>query len=128
MIQERKILTIEFTAIILLWALVIIFPLLFTSEYSRDWRAIQLMWAECSVVGFAFVINRFLFMPYLFFKGHYAKYIIAIAFLFLFLSLFIIYFDGVNNILRLFGVESADFAAPLMGGGPAPMHGGDIHG
>lgn len=128
MIQERKILTIEFTAIILLWALVIIFPLLFTSENTRDWRAIQLMWAECSVVGFAFVINRFLFMPYLFFKGRYAKYIISITFLFLFLSLFIIYFDGVNNILKLFGADSVDFVAPMMGsGGPAPMP-GDFHG
>ncbi len=129
MIQERKILTIEFTAIILLWALVIVFPLLFTSEYNRDWRAIQLMWAECSVVGFAFAINRFIFMPYLFFKGHYAKYVISITVLFLFLSLFIIYFDGVTKILTLFGADSADFAAPLMGGGggPAPMHGGEIH-
>ncbi|MFR9503262.1 MAG: histidine kinase [Rikenellaceae bacterium] len=104
--QERKILKIEYTAIILLWIFVIISPLLFMDDFNQNWRAVHIMWAECSVVGFAFLVNRFYLMPRLFFEKRYAEYVVALALLFFILSVFILYFDGVNLILSLFGEGS----------------------
>ncbi|MFI3318829.1 MAG: sensor histidine kinase [Rikenellaceae bacterium] len=123
MVNEKKIYAVEFTAIILLWTLVIISPLLFMEDYSVDSRAIHVMWVECAVVGFAFLVNRFFFMPKLFFNKRYILYTISIVVLFICLSLFIISFDGVNAILTLFGEGNVGGYPPphIMGGG-APPH------
>lgn len=133
MTSESKILRIEFTAIVLLWVLAFALPVLFVDEFNSNWRGVYVMWAEFSVIGIAFLINRFLLMPKLFFTKKYAKYIICISALLIILSVFILYFDGVNTILSLFGAETIQNmpsreGMPPMGGGMPPMGGGAPHG
>ncbi len=120
MVKERKILAIEFTAIVLLWTLVVISPLLFMDDSNQNWVAVHLMWVECVVVGSAFFVNRFLLMPHLFFEKRYVAYIGSIVLLLLFLGLFVLYFDGVNAIMSLFGEGdiNADIAHQSMGTPP----------
>ncbi len=108
--KEQKIATIEFTVIVLLWTLVVITPLLFMSDLNQNWRSIHVMWVECAVVGSIFLINRFFLMPLLFFKKKYTLYITSLALLFIILSIFIIYFDGVNKILSLFTEGNSEYA------------------
>ncbi|MFI3248464.1 MAG: histidine kinase [Rikenellaceae bacterium] len=120
MVKERTIYNLEFTAIILLWAFVIIAPLLFTDSTNKNWTAIHIMWAECAVVGFAYLINRCLLMPRLFFSKRYTAYACSIIALFLSLCIFILYFDGVNLILSLFGEGNIESARPPMMGNSIP--------
>ncbi|MFR9650648.1 MAG: sensor histidine kinase [Rikenellaceae bacterium] len=102
MARERKIYAIEFTVIILLWTLVFISPLLFIDDVNQNWYAVYVMWAEYSVVGFAFIINRLLLIPLLFSTKRYIGYICSLLLLFILLSLFVLHLDGVNVVLDLF--------------------------
>lgn len=114
--KERKIMIIEFTVIILLWALVVFFPLLFISDIEQNWREIYVIWTECAVVGCIFLINRIFLMPRLFFRQKYLLYSASLALLFAILSVFIIYFDGVNMILSFIdeGYMNVDVAPPIL--------------
>ncbi len=130
MVNERKILTIEYTAIILLWTLVIVAPLLFMDDYNTNWMAVHVMWVECGVVGVAFLVNRFLLMPHLFFAKRYYQYIIGLAILFIVLAIFVLHFDGINVIIALLQETSEESVLPLMGGDigvGAPPHGMPPH-
>lgn len=127
-IQERKILRIEYTTIILLWTLAIMAPLLFIDNLDQDWMAVHIIWAEGAVIGLAFLINRFVLMPRLFFAKLYAQYITSLAILFLLLALFVLYFDGVNLILSLFSEHPQTAIAPPMMGGAPPHEGMPPHG
>ncbi len=114
---------------ILLWSFVIISPLLFMDNTDQEWMAVHVMWVECAVVGFASLVNRFILMPQLFFQKRYANYIISLSVLFLFMGLFVIYFDGVNKILSLFYDSPIEHTLPHMprngdGGGAMPPHRG----
>lgn len=120
MINERKIHAIEFTVIILLWTLVFISPLLFMDDFKQDWVAVHVMWVECVVVGFAFLINRFVLMPRFFLVKKYAEYISSLIILFLLLAIFVIYFDIVNAVLTLFGEGTVNSSPPSMGAGNTP--------
>lgn len=60
MIKERNIYATELAIIILLWAFVVISPLLFMDNVNQNWMAVHIMWAECAVVGFVFIVNRFI--------------------------------------------------------------------
>ncbi|MFI3320426.1 MAG: histidine kinase [Rikenellaceae bacterium] len=127
MVNERKIRTIEYTAIILLWTLVVVAPLLFMDDYNSNWRAVHVMWVECAVVGAAFLVNRFLLMPYLFFAKRYSRYVMALTTLFLVLATYVLYFDGVNLIISSLASESFASDMPPMRGGGAPRHGMPPH-
>ncbi|MFR9619931.1 MAG: histidine kinase [Rikenellaceae bacterium] len=121
MIHESKILKIEYAAIILLWILVVIAPLLFMDDFNHDWRAVHIAWSEYLVVGFAFLVNRLVLMPRMFFAKLYVEYVISLAALFFLLSLFLFYFDGVNLLLSLFGdyeTLSSMSARPMTLGAP----------
>lgn len=123
MVKERKIVMIEYTAITLLWSFVIISPLFFMEGSDQDWRTVYIMWTECAIVGFAFLVNRLIFMPYLFFKRRYIGYILALIGIFILLSLFIFEFDGVHKILSIMGKEMD--TPPLSGMHPPhemPLH------
>ncbi len=121
MIDNRKIYGIEFAAILLLWTLVVVSPLLFMKNMSQEWHAVHVMWAECAVVGVVFLVNRFLLMPRLFFAKRYVSYVCSVVVLLALLSIFILCFDGVNIITSLFGVEDLLSAPPIM---PQPIGGG----
>lgn len=129
MIKERNILTIETTAIILLWSLAFVSPLFFSGSSSNNWRAIHVMWTELGVIGFAFVVNRFILMPRLFFAKKYAQYILSLCGLLTIISLFIFYFDGVNAIISFFDGDIIIDSIPIeqrgrMGRPPVEGHGG----
>ncbi|MFR9523765.1 MAG: sensor histidine kinase [Rikenellaceae bacterium] len=129
MAQEKNIYRIEFTAIILLWTLAIVSPLLFMDNYDHNWKAVHVMWTECAVVGFAFLINRLFLMPRLFFRKKYAAYAAALAGLFVLMGTFILYADGVNMILSIFGEGESSVAAmrpPRMEEG-MPLHQTQAH-
>ncbi len=100
--NKQKIMIIEFTVIALLWTLVVVSPLLFMSGTNQNWRAIHVMWVECSVVGIIFLINRFILMPSLFFKKRYLLYIVSLILIFIVLTIFVFNFDGINKIINLF--------------------------
>ncbi|MFR9649233.1 MAG: histidine kinase [Rikenellaceae bacterium] len=123
MIHERKILAIEFIVVILLWIFVIITPLLLVDDFDQDWITVHIMWAEYAVVGFAFLLNRLVLMPRLFFAKKYIKYALSLATLFLLLGLFVIRFDGINKTLSLFGIEAVDPQSPraMDGNTPRPL-------
>ncbi len=109
----RSIYLIELAVIILLWTFAIISPLLFMDDYNQNWRAVYVMWSECAVVGFAFLVNRFIMMPYLFFTKRYVLYVGALVGLFVFLSLFVLCFDGVNRLTDLFiHIYNSDLVVP----------------
>ncbi|MFI3317402.1 MAG: sensor histidine kinase [Rikenellaceae bacterium] len=103
MVKEKKIHAIEFTVITLLWILAYTLPLLFMDDYNQNWHALHVMWVECTIIGFVFLVNRLLLMPRLFFTQKYAYYCMALSALFLLLSIFVLYFDGVNVIISLLG-------------------------
>ncbi len=113
MVNERKIYSVEFTVIILLWTLVVISPLFFMNDSDKDWRAVHVMWSECMVVGVGFLINRFLLIPRLFFAKRYVAYIWSIMGLLALFTLFILCFDGVNLIVSIFGEYNSASAMPL---------------
>ncbi|MFI3277923.1 MAG: histidine kinase [Rikenellaceae bacterium] len=130
MIRERKILTIEYTAIILLWTLVVVFPLLFMDDINQNWRGVYVLWSECTVVGFAFLVNRFILMPRLFFSRRYIAYISSLIALFTILGVFVLHYDGVNVILSIFGYGgdvAGDIAPPIMSAPPPSMPPHAIH-
>ncbi|MFR9603003.1 MAG: histidine kinase [Rikenellaceae bacterium] len=111
MVNQRKIYAVEFTAIILLWTLVVVSPLLFMEDFTEDWRKVHIMWSECIVVGVVFLANRFALMPMLFFRRRYIAYVASVVALLAMLSIFIFYFDGVNMIVSLWGER--DFFEPM---------------
>ncbi len=114
---------VEITVIISLWIIAIVAPLLFMDDIGQDRVAVHIMWAEYCVVGFAFIINRSLLMPRLFFKRAYAKYIISLLVLFLLLALLVLHFDVVRGILTLFRDNELEPPMPIGGGGVgAPIH------
>ncbi len=108
MISNRKLYAVEFAVIVLLWTLAVISPLFFISDMDHEWRSVHVMWMECAVVGVAFLINRIVLMPRLFFRKRYIAYIISIVGLLLLFSIFILHFDGVNALLSLFGEGDAN--------------------
>lgn len=120
MINKRRVYAIEFTAIALLWTLVVLAPIIFIDDFNGSWRAVHVMWSECVVVGIAYIINRFALMPYLFFAKRYVAYIVAVAVLLSLLAVVILHFDGVNIIVGLFGEDN--MLPPPRGGGFAPPH------
>ncbi len=119
--------------IVLLWTLVVISPLLFMNDYNQDWRTVHVIWSECAVVGFAFLVNRFLLMPRLFFAKRYVAYALSFGGLLLFTALFVLHFDGVNIIISLFSdgyhthsMSQLHNTPPMMGGGMPPMMDGGM--
>ncbi|MFR9539392.1 MAG: histidine kinase [Rikenellaceae bacterium] len=75
------------------------------------------MWSESIVIGFAFLVNRFLLMPYLFLTKKYFQFVAALFIFFTLLGLFVLHFDGVDFIRSLFKPETSEFGMPPMGGG-----------
>lgn len=135
MTNEKKILRIEFTAIILLWILAYTIPMLFVDEFD-SWHGIHVMWVEFSVIAIAFIVNRFVLMPKLFFAKKYWKYILFVGILLIIFAIFILYFDGINTILSILGADTMEphtrGEMPHIGGGHRgnmpPMGGGAPHG
>ncbi|MFI3331505.1 MAG: histidine kinase [Rikenellaceae bacterium] len=121
--NKRKILTIEFTVIILLWTLIFTSPLFFMNEYNDNLRSVHVLWVEWSVIGFAFVINRFILMPHLFFRKKYTEYALSLSALLGLLSIFIINYDGVDFILSFFGSEHEPFHQLMDWDSPPPPPG-----
>lgn len=85
--QESRVNTVQYIILIILWSLIYLVPLQFGNELDRNWYSIQTIWLECTIILLAFLINRFILMPYLFFKKKYCLYVI-----FIILILFAIYF------------------------------------
>lgn len=121
MVNQKKILTIETTVVILLWVFVLSLPLVFMDDFDQNWTTVYVMWIESLVVGVAFLINRFWLMPRLFFTKKYTKYIISIVALLLILGVFLVFFDGVNLILSWFKDIPADPVIPAMREGTPPL-------
>lgn len=119
MTKERKILAIEYTAIVLFWVIAIITPILFSSDINKNIKAMHVLWAEFSVIGFAFIINRFLLMPSLFFAKKYTNYALCIVGLLLLITLFLYQFNGIDFISSLFGSEPLE-PMDMRGAGAAP--------
>ncbi|MFI3295589.1 MAG: histidine kinase [Rikenellaceae bacterium] len=115
MVKERNILMIESIAIILLWTFVVLSPLLFIEDLDRNLSSAYVMWAECIIVGVVFFVNRFLLMPRWFFTRRYSRYILSLVLLFVLLTLFVVYFDGVKLILLIFGDEQLDSFSSVLG-------------
>jgi len=75
----------------LVWMLIFIMPLLFGNfENSIDWSHIFKIWTENSILFGIFLINRYLLMPHLFFKGKRGLYFATIISIIV-LSSFIFY-------------------------------------
>ncbi|MFI3239110.1 MAG: sensor histidine kinase [Bacteroidales bacterium] len=130
MIKHKRILAIERTAILLLWIVTFISPLLFVDEFDDNWIAVQVLWTELAIILLAFLVNRFILMPRFFFKKRYVRYVISGGILLSLIGVFIFYFDGVNWILSLFKGESPEMIMPMQhggGGGIAPPHSAPPH-
>lgn len=121
MSKEKNILRIERTAIILLWIVVFISPLLFVDEFNDNWHAVYVLWVELFIIAIAFMIHRFLLLPRLFFKKKYIRYILSIGVVIFIIGVFILSFDGVNYIISLF---SEEFVIPTISHGGMSLHGG----
>ena len=76
---KRKILSIQTVIIIFLWLLLLIMPLLFENNFSDNGFTIPKIWIEYSWVFVLFLINRFVLMPYLFFRNKHLIYFILIV-------------------------------------------------
>lgn len=104
--KTEKIATIEILALVLIWSIVIITPLLFIDDFDKDKTGVQIMWIEYTIIGVVFLLNRTVLMPRLFFMKRYVWYIISLVLLFSILSILIIYFDIVHSILSMFDIET----------------------
>ncbi|MFI3314710.1 MAG: histidine kinase [Rikenellaceae bacterium] len=105
MTQERKMVFIEYFAIMIVWLAITITPILFGNDFSRNWGAIYVFWAEFSVVAIAFLINRFILMPKLFYKNKYREFSYSIVTLFILIFIFVSACNGIELILSIFGIE-----------------------
>ncbi|MFI3280646.1 MAG: sensor histidine kinase [Rikenellaceae bacterium] len=112
MIYEKRILIAEFTVLILLWIFAFVSPVLFMDDFNQNWMDVHIIWVECALVGVLFLINRFVLLPRLFFAKKYTVYVISLIALLFVLAIFIIYFDGLDRILALFG-EGVDNHLPM---------------
>lgn len=80
-----------------------------------------MMWIELSVIGFAFIVNRFLLMPRLFFTKMYTQYVLSICGLLALISIFILYFDGVNIVMSLIDSDFVEYHRPREAMVPPPL-------
>ncbi len=103
MTRQFRIGLIQYVAVAIVWVVVYISPFMFNGVVEHDWRSITTIWVECSIVLLVFLVNRFVLMPYLFFKQKYLKYLAAVVLLLVAIFIFGHYADGINRILHLFG-------------------------
>lgn len=72
---------------IFVWLLLFSIPLLFTDfRETLEWEHIFKIWKEYSVVFVLFLINRFILLPHMFFKGRRYLYFISVLSLIILLS------------------------------------------
>lgn len=66
--------------VVLVWILLFAIPLLFgDTEEGIDWHRILKIWKEFSILFIIFLINRFVLMPYLFFKKKRMVYFLSVC-------------------------------------------------
>ena len=85
---------IQSLLIVLVWVLLFTIPLLFV-EYDNgvNWDHIFKIWKEYSIVFVIFILNHFVLLPYLFFKGKQKLYFSSILMLIISTSLVIFFID-----------------------------------
>lgn len=80
--NARKLNLFEISVICLFWLLIFTSPLLLgRSGGETDWDHVIKLWKEHSVLLVLFLLNRFLLLPYLFFRNRRALYIVAASLL-----------------------------------------------
>ena len=77
---NKKILNSQALILIFLWLLLLIIPLLFENRNDGE-LTIPKVWFDYGWVFILFLINRFVLMPYLFFKDKHLSYFIIISLL-----------------------------------------------
>lgn len=85
-----------------IWLLLFAIPILFGDHsYGINWVHIRKIWTEYALVFAIFLLNRLLFIPYLFFKGKKVWYFVSIlAVIFLFVSMVSIQSKTINKEVR----------------------------
>ncbi len=76
---RNKILYSQAIIIIFTWLLLLVIPLFFENYFNDNEIKIPKIWYEFSWVFGLFLINRFVLMPYLFFKRKHIRYFITIS-------------------------------------------------
>lgn len=78
---------IQILLVVLVWLLLFAIPILFGGSSGQiDWDHILKIWKEYSLLLIIFLANRFVLMPYLFFKEKKTAYFISITVLVLLIS------------------------------------------
>ena len=90
---------IQFILITLVWLLILTVPILF-GEFKNgiNWIHILKIWKEYSVVFVIFLINHFVLLPFLFFKGKRTYYALSISGLVVLLTAILYLSDGMHKI------------------------------
>jgi hypothetical protein len=78
----KKINLFEILVIISFWILLFVSPLLMRhSDGVTNWNPVFKIWKEHSILLFLFLLNRFVLLPYLFFRKRRVLYIISVSIL-----------------------------------------------
>jgi len=103
---------VQLLLVVLVWLLLFAVPILFGESTDRiNWDHIFNIWKEYSILLLIFLINRFILMPYLFFKNKWNAYFLSIiGIIALFSGLFFfLYHSGQPS-------QSLDLPTPQAGG------------
>lgn len=99
---------VQLILISLVWLLILTLPVLFDdSAIGIKWTHIFKIWKEYSVVFVIFLLNHFVLLPFLFFKGKRMHYFLAITGLILLLTAVLFFTDDLRK-----GRNNAPFRPP----------------
>lgn len=94
---KYKIGRLQLLLTMLVWVLIFVIPLLFGDfAYGIDWNHVFKIWKEYSILFVIFLANRFILMPYLFFKEKRRLYFLSIISIVILFSIILFFVD--NNI------------------------------
>lgn len=101
--SKNKFVIIQTTVIVFIWILLLAVPVLFGNfPEERKWVQIFKIWKEYVFLFFLFLINRFVLLPYLFFRRKRAAYFILTGalVLVLFSGMYLRYLNSPQNRMR----------------------------
>jgi hypothetical protein len=97
--HHRKIKYAEISLISLVWIVLLVIPVLFREDNNNPvWRSIHNQLEVLIPVSLLFLLNRFVFVPFLLFKRKLILYIISVSGMILLFSLGSIYYDTRINL------------------------------
>jgi len=105
--RKNRLALLQFTIILFVWILLLAVPVLFGNfPQGIEWGHIFRMWSEYFIIFIVFLINRFLLLPMLFYKGRKAVYFLTLITLVSILATSFYFAYSMNNPPRIGPTQS----------------------